>query len=316
MQLFLIKKEIILYFFSSTWFYRPLSVFSLFGLNTTIINLMYFNLLIHFICSILVAILCFLIISKITNNKRLCLYKVIIGVTVYIFNLESLFSHGVIYWSQSLFQVFWISQLIVFYYLLKLKRGNNVYMYLLFFFLSFCALPTEWTGYLSNFVFLISLFFLGFKSENNLKLGFIIISSTLLAVASFLIPFWIAIGPKELINTLESRFFARNIANSIDWRYLFEGYWESFGPYLVLTGLIVLFCLLNKNIRPIFICNFKKLKLWFSLFLFPVFKSMIMKQHAIIYSFDRLKLALLIMLIILVGVASVKSIYIKKMNIF
>lgn len=202
-QLFLIKKENILYFFSSTWFYRPLSVFSLFGLNTTIINLMYFNLLIHFIRSILVAILCFLIISKITNNKRLCLYGVIIGVTVYIFNLESLFSHGVIYWSQSLFQVFWISQLIVFHYLLKLKRGNNVYMYLLFFFLSFCAPATEWTGHLSNFVFLISLFFLGFKSENNLKLGFIIISSTLLAVASFLIPFWIAIGPKELINTLE-----------------------------------------------------------------------------------------------------------------
>lgn len=77
----------------------------------------------------------------------------------------------------------------------------------------------------------------------------------------------------------------------------------------------MLFYLLNKNIRPIFICNFKKLKLWFSLFLFPVFENMIMKQHAIIYSFDRLKLALLIILIILVGVASVKSIYIKNMNI-
>ncbi|TKH46155.1 hypothetical protein C1I60_03235 [Paenibacillus terrae] len=306
------------YFYTSfpqLGFSIPYLFFSLLGLNTTIINLMYFNLIIHFICSIFVAILCFLLISKITNNKKLCLYGVIIAVTVYIFNLESLFSHGVIYWSQSLFQVFWISQLIVFNYLLKLKNGNNVYMYLLFFFLSFCAPATEWTGYLSNFIFLICLFFLGIKSKNNLTLLSIIISSTLLAVASFLIPFWIAIGPKALINTLESRFFARNIANSIGWRYLFEGYWESFGPYLILTGLIVLFCLLNRNIRPDFISNFKKLKIWFFLFLFPIFENVIMKQHAIIYSFDRLKLVLLIILIILVGVASAKSIYIKKMSI-
>ncbi|MNW37628.1 hypothetical protein D3C74_146770 [compost metagenome] len=37
---------------------------------------MYFNLIIHFICSILIAILCLLLIKKITNNKKIWFYEI------------------------------------------------------------------------------------------------------------------------------------------------------------------------------------------------------------------------------------------------
>lgn len=297
------------YFYTSfpqLGFIVPYIVFDLFDLDSTISNLMILNMFIHLTCSLLLFTLILLISRKISNNRSIQLSLAVAGACIYIFNIESLFSQGIVYWAHSLFQLFWIMQLIVFYFIFE-RGKNSRYILLLFLILSFSTPATEWTGYLTNFIIFLILLISSFKNSKYVVPLVIVVVSTILSIVFFVVPFVVAIGQNQLMVALKARFYARNATNSISWKYLFQGYWDSFYPFLIVLGILLLFIILNKRIRENYIGNFRKVRVWVLIVAFPMIENAIMKEHAILYSFDRLKLVLLIILLLIIGIGSVKK---------
>ena len=104
--------------FSPLGFFIPYLYFEGTGYDLTIENLAIFNMIIHLIATILFAwiISLFLINLGLSPVNRTL---AIISLTLfYIFSNEALYSHGVIYWHHSLFQVFWFIQLIALFKLI------------------------------------------------------------------------------------------------------------------------------------------------------------------------------------------------------
>ncbi len=301
--------------FPQVGFITPYFIFSLFNIELTTDDLMHFNLVIHYLCSLLLGYLTFLITGKFELNIKHRYSLIMLASIVYIFNIEALFSHGVIYWAHSLFQLFWIIQLILLY--LILEKGQNPIIirtiYILFAFISFLLAATEWTGYLVNFALFLVFLNRYLKKRINLTPLLLIVISTIASILYYVIPFIIVIGQDNLVNSLKARFFARNITNSVGWNYLFKGYWESFSSYLIILCLFLFFGFFNKNFRERFVKKFMEMKLWLFVLIFPMIENLIMKQHAIAYSFDRLKLILVIIILLIICFSSIA---IKQLKYF
>lgn len=302
--------------FPQLGFIIPYVVFSLFNLEINLFNLMIFNIFIHLISTILCFNFIYKVILKlprVTNNR---LILAAIGTTLYILNYEALFSHGVIYWAHSLFQVFWLAQLIFFINIIFYNKINKLNFWFLGIF-SFLVSATEWTGYLSNFILLIILMFYFLKKKIKIYPLIAIISGTILAIMFYFISFALVIGKENLFHALFSRFSARNYSNEASWSQLINGYIDSYGILFVLILGLIMICLFNiKNL-----CKLKKafysISLIFLITLFPMLENLIMKQHAISYTFDRLKIIvpIIVIVVILLSIFNKKQLFIATIMI-
>ncbi|WP_101341202.1 hypothetical protein [Cereibacter azotoformans] len=213
---------------------------------------------------------------------------------------ESLVSHGAVYWPHSLSQLCLVFGSWAAFRLLCGQRDPVSLGGLLV----ACALYPllEWTGYVFNvgvaLAFAIDGLVLRRKAlRPALGLPFALAGVTLLAGGGTLLHYVLAIGAPEMMRALAHRAVDRSLRP--DAVALPLGYLVSFAG-LLLTGLAAALTIRRNALlrgRP-------ELLLLFLLVTFPMVENLVMMQHATQFSFDRLKLALPLLLAMTVAAAA------------
>lgn len=269
--------------FSPAAYFLPFVFFKIFHLSASEKNLYVFNSILY----VLSVILWLLFLTRIFANRRNEFFAAFLGAFVYAFSPEVFHGMGVVYWSQSVFQVSFILQLFA-YYLFRFENCEKarIPFYVL------CVLNPyiEWSGFVANGGFALAEFCMFFRTEKRsafaqfFKIGFL----TIFSFVIFCFHYLLNVSPKLFFATVKSRFFARNILTSVPILNLIGGYFYSFlWIWVLFFGLSIFLIAKNKKII------FEKRILLF-LTLFPSFENLIMKQHAVSYTYDRMKLAFFI----------------------
>lgn len=227
----------------------------------------------------------------------------------YMFSPELMHTHGLVYWGQSLFQLIMILQLISF---ISLTQKNNKLNFIIFVFICILSPMVEWTGYISNLGYIILILLNHFIKKklftlDTFKTTLIILISNLLALSLFFFHFLLKINQDDFTSAIKNRFLARNITSPISLKYLLDGYSYSFKYFLVVSLVSAIVLLILKKIKS----NIR-LKTFITpiiLFTIPLIENLIMKEHAIIYTYDRSKAIFIIIFLPLICLY-----YVKKIN--
>ncbi len=265
-------------------FIFPYAVFKFFNLDVSVDNLFIVSSII-LLLSVLIIFIFAKDISKYLNplydaNKPALLVSII-----YLFSMETLYSHGYIYWGHSLMQPIFIFFLyLVFKILTKKMKVYNLFLLLIF---SFLLGFTEWSGYLIVFGTMIVLIFSSLSKREKYFYISACAMGGAIALAVFILDFISVVDTSTFFHALESRFFARNFTTNIPISLLFYKYWESYNIFLLLLPLAIILIFFDK--KAIQKEKIYTLFLLLIIILFGLLENIVMKQHAIAYNFDRLK---------------------------
>lgn len=223
--------------------------------------------------------------SKYQNNI------IAIGILTFIFSPEVFHGMGIVYWAQSLMQVTLLIQISA-YYIWKLEQSKKAKI--VFFALTLVNPYIEWTGYVANIGFALAELAYNRKNDiiialkNAILIGFLTIASFTL----FTLHYLSVIAASDFFLALKNRFFARNITSTVLLTDIFAGYLRSF-----LLLWLLLFILTVWNIIKKGSVEFNHKILMF-IMTFPILENIIMKEHALSYSYDRMKLIYLLSFLI------------------
>lgn len=302
--------------FSPAGYIVPYFFVKLFHLPINEMSLYIFNSLLSIICCILTIVL-----FKKIFEERLSLFCIVIFTgLIYLFQLEIMHSQGITYWHQSLFQMLFLLQVILFLYRHNKKAVIGFYI--------LCLINpyVEWTGYISNIGFVIAIILEKKSILKNLKINIVvsellgcvkIIALTLLSFGIFSIHYLSVVSSKQYLNALIARFTARSLVKSGPME-LIIGYWNSYGLFITFLGILLIIILSMNDTRKEFFHAVKRNKIIWILLTFPLIENIIMMQHASKYSYDRLKgvFVLILMFFTLVTALNYKIKYKVKLNIF
>ena len=258
-------------------------------LSPTIDHLMLFNLGIHLVATLLLALLVSEAVAALDVERPTHDLLVMLAAASYLFTFEALYSHGIVYWHHSLFQVIWLAQLLAFARVSRgadsgtpIRRRDAAML------LATGALgpATEWTGYIATAT-LAGICWWRSRSvarESLRRLSIGLIAGAAVAGFAFIAHFVWVIGFDPLVDALRARAEARSTAHA-SLAALGRGYLESFGSLLIFAGAVVAAYLLAAGRRP-----FAR---WAVMLLvavvLPLSENLLLAQHATTYHFDRLK---------------------------
>lgn len=284
--------------FSPFGYVLPYLFCKFFSLPISFTSLYLFNSILYFISIILIGLLLYNIFEK----SQYRIHISILSALIYALTPEVLFSMGIVYWHQSLMQVFLIIQLLLFIRIIRSKKETskrNIYLSIFFF---FCLLNPyiEWTGYVANFGYVIALIILFRKKPlKGILLSFFIALLTLLSFMLFSLHYLSVVSKSDFFHALYNRFMARNTLSSSSFKNLIIGYGSSFiSSFIIIFLLLIVLLIIYKGFsfykNSLIIQN----KLICFVALFPVLENFIMKQHATSYTYDRMKLAIFFAIVI------------------
>lgn len=283
--------------FAAPGFVLPYLWFKLLGQEPNLYALLWLNLLIHGVSAGLMALLLWRALPDAALRTRW--FATLCGGAFYLFANEALYSHGPVYWHHSLFQPVWLLQLLTFQTLLREGERPTSRTLRRLWALAFVLPLIEWAGYLANIVMAALLWRRKRMHIGKLPLSFALIAAIAAACALYLVHYVAVIGWAELQHALLGRFHARSLASSytsvrmqigLFWR----GYLESYGLPAVMAAILGLREIMQwRNDRAL-----NPLRVLLLAAAFPLIENLVLMQHAVSYSFDRLKaLPLLILLL-------------------
>jgi len=243
---------------------------------------------------------------------------VVTGVLIYAFQPELMHGMGIVYWAQSLMQVALIAQIYAYYRWREYSSSNAL---IAFIFFSVANPYIEWTGYVADFGFALAELIFRWK-ENRFKAIVCSEAIMLLPVVSFVLfclHYCSTVEPSLFFNALKARFLARNFSTPVPTKFLLTGYWQSFQATWIFLSILLLMAFslwfLQRKRR---IAIFKRLPAHWYILLFvsviPMIENFVMKEHAISYSFDRMKLVYPIVLISCICVDVILNAPYKKIH--
>jgi len=277
--------------FSPAGYFLPYIFIQIFNLPVAEESLYIFN-------SILLIISTLIMLTLILDIFKESKWKYLLGFLtscIFVFQPEIMHGMGLVYWHQSVMQVTLLLQ-IYFYYI---YRNYNSKKAKTFFYIMCVINPyIEWTGYVANIGFALAECIN--KRKNLKKALFAAINIgilTMLSFSLFVIHYISVVNVKLFLVALKNRFLARNFATSTSIISLIKGYGRSLYYtcfLLVVIGFMVIFVKKEKLCEKSYLLNHKWLIL---VTIFPVIENLIMKQHAVSYSYDRMKIIFIICLV-------------------
>lgn len=280
--------------FSSAGYVLPYLFCKMFFLPINELSLYIFNSILFAVSAFLVGVL----VLKVFSDKKSKLFLSGIAIFLYVFNPETLISMGIVYWHQSIMQVTLLIQLIAFIDIYKFKKGK----FSTIVFLTMCFLNPyiEWTGYVANVGYALAFLIIHRKDiESGIKKAMGIAGLTALSFMAFTVHFCSTLNIEKYIRTLGARFFARSFIAKYSYFDLLKGYLDSFCLLFFLIGLLfIVTTIIYKGFNWVKLGAFWSNKIVFAVAFFPFFENIFMKQHAIMYTFDRMKLIFIFLLII------------------
>lgn len=296
--------------FSPIGFYAPYFFCKIFHLDLNIQSLYIFNGVLMLLSATLIG----LIINILLKNEYIAC---IMGLT-YMFLPEVLYTQGIVYWNHSLSQIFLLVQMLLFI-IIFIENKDNKFYNILFFVSSFLYPYTEWSGFISNVGIALGILILNscitYSQDGEKRVSIaikafkyvsILATLTIGALLYYIWRFHSIASVNEIISALTSRAEARDKASYLS---LFEGYKLSYWTLLIMITISLLVAFTLKKSRKI-LMNYIKQKntiICFIIFLFPVVENFIMTEHAICYTFDRLKLSLILIYIYAIAIYSLKE---------
>lgn len=278
--------------FTPPGFLAPYIVFNSLKLEVSEKNLARFNFILGSLVSLILYALLVKMLLLSGYNHQIATAGAILGITVSIFSKEVLQSHGLVYWSHSLNQLILISglYLLLSYLNANSSRNSNKNKYAAgLVFAVFLGAWTEWSGYIFG-IGLAILFWFGImmeKPQKGLSIKLLIAVAT--AGVLTLVHYGLAVGFEPTVKALIKSYFSRN-TTSTDVIILLYNYVLSFGLFLlvIFAAVTIPFFLQNTNINETQATKFNVAFLFFAAAI-PLFENIIMLQHAVQFSFDRLK---------------------------
>lgn len=297
--------------FSPMGFYAPYLFCKLFRLPLTVGSIYIFNCFLMLLSASLCAWLVYIVFKSVKFSA--------VAFISYIFIPEVMFTQGIVYWHHSLSQVFLLLQLVLFHKLAFDNPRHKVLWQIMFLVVSFIYPYLEWTGYVSNVGFAICIFINGFhieKSGDRKRIAYdhlatskmVVLGAVTSAAFAYFIWRFSKIAPaSQIISSLSGRASARSAAGYVQ---LLRGYLDSYGPLLILTALSLMTVLAPAASRRKFVRMLKDRRiavLLISAFV-PLFENVVMTEHAIVYTFDRLKFAPLVIIVFVMTLDSLCTI--------
>lgn len=280
--------------FSPAGYVLPYLFCKIFFLPINAMSLYVFNSILFSVSAFLIGVLVF----KIFSDKKSPLFLSIIAVFLYILTPEMLISMGIVYWPHSVMQVTLLVQLIAFIDIYKFKKGKC--STILFLVMSFINPYIEWTGYVANVGYALAFVIINRKDiKIGMKKAMVMAGITFLSFMAFSIHYCSTINAKEYVYALGKRFLSRSITERYSYLQLLTGYLDSFFLVLCLVGILfIVTTLIYKGFSWIKLSVFWSNKIIFAVTMFPVFENILMKEHAVLYTFDRMKLIFILLLVI------------------
>jgi hypothetical protein len=282
--------------FSPAGFVLPYFFFKVFHMSVTEYSLYLFNLL---LCCLTV-LLCMKLFCDMFREQLREEYICVLVTLLFAFQTEIMQGMGQVYWHQSLMQVLLAAQFLNFYHFKEKKIWK-----IAFFILCFLMPYVEWTGCIANVGFAIALFFgsgIHIKVRNILWV-FLSGLCTVGSLGVLVLHYLSVIEWGTFRQALQDRFMMRTRYAYASTFQLIWGYWKSFKTlWIILIVLFITCCIINKG--------FKWLKQWHFILpmafvmLFPLLENLVMKEHAISYTYDRMKLVYPLMLLAFICIVS------------
>lgn len=274
--------------FTSPGFLAPYFWFKVLNQEPSIKNLAYFNFFIGAACALALFILLLNLFALNGQRGWAPVGAALLACTIAIFSREALHSHGIVYWSQSLYQLILIVSIYFLFKYLTTQNRKNIYGAAVVA-LAFIGPLTEWTGYVFN-AGLILLFFAN-KKNGHREIAWQIILITAAAGMFTLLHFGLAIGFEPAIKAFLGRFLERSVStgSTVD---LLRGYALSYGLFLPVILTVLVLNRVDIFNRPA--ASEKQHAIQVTQFIFiasciPLLENILMLQHATQFSFDRLK---------------------------
>ncbi len=282
-------------------FLVPQMVMNLLGAPSTLVVLGLFNVFIGAV----VAVVLYLLLRRMLLFAGLGVgtstLGALVGASIAIFSREVLQSHGVVYWSHSLYQLVMVLTL---RYLFQHLTGTPDHPHRrhvrILAVLAFLGPMIEWTGYLFN-LGLIVLFWRGVRGALSSRLlAGVVAGATVLAAAVTFAQYSVAVGAKAAEYALRFEFLARSALNG-SFGELVQTYGLSYGLFLLLVFVVLMIEYFDVNDRGRSVGRSRTLTfmLWASTI--PLIENLVGAAYATSFSVDRLKFVIPAALILGIG---------------
>ena len=240
---------------------------------------------------VLSAILLVYLLNLIYKDEKYRYFLCLAGGLCYISAPEILHGMGIVYWHQSLMQVTLLLQTIMFY---KYITDDSRISRYLFYILAVVNPYIEWTGYVANVGFALAELIRYWEVDR--KRGFlkaiVLGMLTILSFGLFSAHYLLRVDASAFFDVLKSRFMARNVTTTTALTSVFGSYYKSFMYLWVLLLFLLIYCFVKNGKLEL------KQGLLFLVFGFLVLENIIMKEHALSYSYDRMKVIFVIVLLL------------------
>jgi hypothetical protein len=269
-------------------FIVPWAFFRATGLAVNLDHLLLLNLGIHLAATLLLALLVTEAVAALGLARQAHARIVMLAAASYLFTFEALYSHGIVYWHHSLFQLVWLVQLVMAARVFRcvesgapIRRGDALLL------VATGALgpATEWTGYIATASIAgLCWWRAGHAPRHPLRtIAIGMLLGAMVSGLSFVAHFASVVGFSPLLEALRSRAQFRSTTHG-SLAALGAGYIESFGALLLFVGAVVTTYAVVVRRRP---------AAWMIALLLatilPLSENLLLAQHATTYHFDRLK---------------------------
>lgn len=281
--------------FPSPGFVVPLAFFRVLGRPPDLSGLVLFNWLLGFICALLLFQVLLRTLTAVRPASGVAIVSSLVGTGVLFFSREGLHSFGLGYWCQALAQVFILAQLLSLLnvWLIRRKGSHRSRALVALAVFSFLSPLTEWSGFAGNALICVLLLWeiMARDRRDLVAAKVIVLVATALAGLVICVQFFQALGMSRTMAALVERFIVRSAASSwSDTGALLVGYTNSYGLWIALL-LAILLCVAFFHSPQGPDRSYSVVAFMLVAAFCPVVENAIMLQHATLYSFDRLKLA-------------------------
>ena len=283
--------------FSAAGFVLPYFFFKLFHLPTNEHSLYIFSTVLCCLALLFTIKLFVDLFVKYLKKETI----IVIATLLFAFQTEIMHGMGQVYWHQSLLQVLLPLQFLCFHHFHETKKWK-----IGFYILAFVMPYVEWTGFIANVGFALVLFLRhGIKiQKEDFMWAFWTGVCTAASLAVLCGHYLMIVDWNNFTGALRDRVAMRTTYAYATLFQLVWGYWKSFKViWYMLPAFGLCAFALNKG--------FKWIKEWISMLpmlfvmAFPLIENLAMKEHAISYTYDRMKLIYPLMMVIFILIAAV-----------
>ena len=280
------------------------------GTSHVLEKILVVNFLIELVSAVLLYLACVEIVNILRGSKRMQLWIPTIIISTYLLAKEVFYSQGIIYWAQSLNQIFLLAILLL--TIRIVKPGYTVRTGTLFLYGSivFLSILTEWTSYLAALAVLAIFLIKGFRKKNILyfkKEALTVLFSVFIGTILFITTLLAKIPYDTIATAIQQRFVNRSTSTNISIMDFIHSYVDSFGPWIFTTLILLFIAWYRRDTRRHLFDNFKKTWYIFFFGLVIMTENVMVIQHAMQYDFDRLKLSILLSTLSVVALVSLAS---------